>query len=99
MTKLIDPATGMPQVPEGQFWKVIPALTAGMFRVQLRKKTVFGLSQILGWTLADSPLSEHRVRHAAFSVLDNIEEDKRKSASSQRDAQFVGTYPPKKLGE
>jgi hypothetical protein len=98
LTQLIDSNTGLPAVPDGQFWKIVPATTAGYFRVQLRGKPFLGLSQTLGWTVVDSPLSDSKVQDAAFYVLDQIEQASRLTREAQQDAKYIGSYPPKKIG-
>src|SRR5690606_37979043 len=91
-----DPATGLPAMPEGQFWRVKHARDSSYVHLQLRERRRFG-SRLLSWTTISKKhkLSEKAVREAAAYIV-HCEPD-RENKLTRHD--LIGDYPPKTIKE
>lgn len=94
MTK-IDPATGLPELPEGYFWR-IKKDSAGT-RTHLMKKRAFGISTSVHSRYIFPryyPTAREAMRGTAQKVLDESWEKVREQVILSK---LVGGYPPKRL--
>jgi hypothetical protein len=96
---LIDPSTGLPEVPEGFFWKISYAYTPGAFRITLRKKLFGPFSQEVKFGIMYPPLTDDEIIETAEWVLGEWEDEKDRVAAEYESSKYIGTYPPKNLGE
>jgi hypothetical protein len=92
-----DPNTGFPEVPEGYFWQIKHAYTAGAFRLELRKKLFWIFSQSVQWTVVFPPLSNDKLFEDALYVLGEWQESKDRIATEEASSVYIGKYPPKNL--
>lgn len=101
----IDPNTNLPEVASNQFWRVANH-GLGWFHVELRRKRLFG-SELLGyesvWTRSWDDQFSQRPEEALRMGIRNAAERlirtrAREQAETDRAAQLVGDYPPKRLG-
>lgn len=90
----IDPNTGLPEVPEGFFFRV--AKTGfGYWQVQLRRRRRgwFSKNEESATHVNERPINRRWILDgAAYVITKYRERDPRKS-----DATLLGDYPPKKL--
>lgn len=92
-----DPNTGFPEVPEGYFWQVKQAYTAGAFRLELRKKVLWIFSEKVEWTIVWPPLSNDVLFEDALYVLGKWEERQKTIEREDASSVYIGKYPPKNL--
>lgn len=92
---VMDPDTGMPEVPKGYFWRVKPG---GMYKlkVELRQRWFWGISFEVEMCVTDDA-TEWGVRNNAAYILNRWQERTRKATGKGVEA-LLGDYPPKKLG-
>lgn len=83
----LDPATGMPTLPEGQFWRVTPESCFSYSEVQLREKTWYGSKKLKSTT---THLYKESVLGNAAFILDNL-------STYKPDMSLLGDYPPLSL--
>lgn len=86
----IDPSTGMPEVPEGHFWR-IKKHTAEYMVVQLRKRVLFWSVVVEDWTVNKAKASAGEILTAANFALRHLAQ-KRDTTDSWK--QYIGDYPP-----
>lgn len=94
----IDPATGMPLVPSGFFFRIerfTLASSSYTVRVELRKRRRFGSVSVEN-SLADHKVSGDVLR-AAFRCLGGIGNASLTKYDGR--ALLLGDYPPKRLDE
>lgn len=93
----LDDATGLPVLPEGEFWRVKKGVTASIhFRIEHRRKSRIG-SRIVEWhPIEKKDATTKRLREAAAFTLWKEKKEKASPASDYR--KVFGDYPPKKLG-
>lgn len=92
----IDPATGMPELPEGYFWRVKQGY-AYAINVQLRKRVMGRLSVVVENSVNDDP-TPWGVRNLAAYVLYRWETSTARKQEEAAIQNLYGDYPPKKLG-
>lgn len=93
LTIKIDPATGLPELPEGRFWHV--KMAYGHPHVTIRKNiTMFGMKL---WSIQVA--EEIMVRLTKEQVLQDAILLHRKTYSKPFNGSLLGSYPPKKLAE
>lgn len=101
----IDETTGLPELPEGYVWKVCKANMNRQFLpgtylgrklyVQVHKDSMYSYEpavEVLAYA------SNASIRRAAFRALRKFNRKQAKSRRKDYLNEFVGTYPPKKLG-
>lgn len=90
MTHNIDPRTGLPEVPEGYFWRVKPS-SGSYILVELRKKTWLGSTCVEWSVVRKDKASKYEIIFVAHYVMEKwhkVEPDL---------SHFYGDYPPKSL--
>jgi hypothetical protein len=101
---LIDPATGMPPIPDGYFWRVKgPGYLGDYYVVQLRERRTHlpQLSRRIGWTVIKrTNFNPESVRDAAWYALtyDHAILAHFGSLVPIR-YDLIGDYPPKRINE
>lgn len=95
MTVTIDPNTGLPELPEGYFWRVVD----GYFANELHIRKKFGPFSI---KQEERVLNYYTFENGFRELLDPAEEIKRVAADMGKElsdpwAAYIGDYPPKKL--
>ena len=94
----IDTNTGLPELPEGHFWRVTTGFE-GM-EVQWRKPTWYG-SKVVGSTEIDQTSAGVRIRYSQEitpeDVLHNAKYVYKQQERYQKNRNLLGDYPPKKL--
>jgi len=87
----IDAATGLPGLPDGQFWRV--AVNDGDWEIQLRQRHWFWSSIVQRREIAFArDVTAERIRAKADEIMSS-------RADQLRRMNLLGDYPPKKLGE
>lgn len=87
---VIDLSTGLPELPEGYFWRVKESF--GQFvKFQIRKKLLLGSSLIVESVTESWELNDGHFRFMAQHTYGKF--DGRTGARK-----YIGDYPPKKLG-
>lgn len=86
---MTDPATGLPELPEGHFWRI--TRSAGDYlRVQIRRKLRLG-SRVVAWSVVlKSKANPEEIVHAAGYAMRDLRQGKRWR-------EYLGDYPPKTL--
>lgn len=88
----IDDATGLPQVPEGMFWRV-KKQTSLHWRVELREEKFFS-SRLVSYATSRydiAPVSKENILSSAAFALTEYRR------TSHGDMSLLGYYPPKKV--
>lgn len=85
----IDESTGLPELPEGYFWRVVNS-GEEYVRVQVRRKTLFG-SKVEGWC----PVRKKEANKSTISSAARYALIESKQGTGWRS--YLGDYPPKKL--
>lgn len=97
---ILDPNTGLPQLPPGMFWRVMrERIIDSPIRIELRRKTWYGSREVEHvWS---GTISESVVLHQAASCYTQWREEcaKRRvnKTHSRKLDDLIGDYPPKKL--
>lgn len=91
----IDAGTGLPELPEGYFWRVKTG-PLGIFPwVELRKKTRFGSKKIDGswWSGNNFRSIEAEIVYLASRIFEQFE------VAQERESKYhlIGDYPPKSI--
>lgn len=92
MTIKIDPATGLPELPEGSFWRVKMSYSHPHVTIR-RNVTLLGM-KLWSYEVAEEimlRLTEDEIRREALVLYG-------KTYRSDFDGSLLGDYPPKKLG-
>lgn len=88
----IDDSTGLPVVPEGQFWRVKqPASFSVYSHVQLRRGTRFGSKLVAQSPIEASELTKKGILSSAAYIV------RYQASLKPIDKTLYGDYPPKKL--
>lgn len=90
MSYEIDESTGLPELPEGYFWRVTPGSGSRYVYLQMRKRRWLGSKLIDDSILRKSEITVELVQRRATKILLDFNPD-----SDYK--KFVGDYPPKKL--
>lgn len=100
----LDPSTGLPALPEGQFWRVRVdhTLSGGSLYVELREKRKhwFGSWKIAeyGPTYLDMcGTVENTIAYNARRVMEKSEHLRKQDSRLKIAESLAGDYPPKKL--
>lgn len=89
----IDESTGLPELPEGYFWRVKESV-GDYLRIQMRRR-VFFWSEVVEWSGVNKNIaSKFEIQMAAKHVLLLVQEKK----VDPKWRKYLGDYPPKKLG-
>lgn len=94
----IDPNTGMPEVPEGYFWRVKKSLLTGdtFTDVELRVKWFFMSYVVASHPIYNSHVSAQSILEAAeYIMLYSAWSERRRGETKEH---LYGDYPPNKLG-
>lgn len=86
----IDDVTGLPELPEGYFWRIANRVSI-YIDVEIRKKTWIGSKMVTQKVTTISDASARRIRTLAELAHRDVFGD----GASWR--QILGDYPPKKL--
>ena len=93
MTTEIDETTGLPELPEGEFWRVTDGYDNKYHYVQLRKKGKFlwfNVSYKITDELIFSGLSQESILEASYRIIRRIEDN-------ENNQHLIGNYPPNSL--
>lgn len=89
----MDDSTGLPALPEGQFWRVSQSMASTYVDVIRRQKTWYGSRKVgESHPVTKSEATPKEVRAAAMYIL-----WKEKKAPDADRRKVLGDYPPKKL--
>lgn len=98
ITQKIDSKTGLPEIPEGYFWRVRYSLMDRHYwYVELRQLSWYGSKIIKRHTCAGR-MNEYKIREHADTIL-WVLGGKGAVAQGRKRTDLTGDYPPKKLGE
>lgn len=93
----IDNETGLPELPEGYFWRVKETYKGSTYlRVEIRKRGLIGSRRIEWHPVEKSRASDFEIKRAAEYAL-VWKNQGGFDSSGDRWKKFVGNYPPKKL--
>lgn len=95
---IIDPATGLPEVEEGMFFRVKRSfLAGGYWKVSLRKRVGLWSREVSSrtWAPEDAINTYHILGGAAHALTDYWE--KEEARKEKNDTSLLGDYPPKRL--
>lgn len=85
----IDPATLLPKLPEGYFWRITKG-SGEYCHIQVRKRTFVGSRKVSDCILKKSRMAEEYIMRRAESAMEGFQ-------GRGGHEKFVGDYPPKKL--
>lgn len=91
----IDDKTGLPELPEGYFWRVKESVSI-FVDVEIRKKWWVGSRQVAWTSMYRSQLSKQKILECARYVLSKWRRDVTETNDSRA---LLGDYPPKSLNE
>lgn len=86
----IDIETGMPELPENQYWRVTGWFSA-TYRVALKQKTWYGSKELANWASFKSG-GKDGIKWAARLALRYSKETKNRKKDP-----LVGNYPPRSI--
>lgn len=94
----IDPATGLPQLPEGYFWRVRKDTFFRQYSyIEIRKPgRLFGSKIVVQATRHTEDIDEQEIRTFADMLSEELEEKLNPKPRTEKN--LFGDYPPKKLG-
>lgn len=95
---IIDIATGLPELPEGFFWRVKANSWIEWYMLELRRKTWFGSIRITNRHIEPTrvELSPRHIQREAGWLI-GTEKAKIGLGLIEKPASLLGDYPPKKL--
>ena len=89
--------TGLPELPDGYFWRVSNGSSSAYLRVQIMERRRFG-SHVAEWSACEASAVDHR---GASEILSTAEYVLRKwrgpDAKDIGVSRLLGDYPPKTL--
>lgn len=85
----LDKETGLPALPEGYYWKVVP-YGGHTLIIRLMRVRKYWLDAELGWESTFNSEGKRGLLRAAWEVLSAIRE-------KETTASLAGKYPPKRL--
>lgn len=88
----INELTGMPELPEGHFWRITSGFGSEYLRIQVRKRRWLGSSVVVWTVVAKDEATPRKIRQRAASTAAKL-------SNPYRWVDFVGDYPPKRLSE
>lgn len=88
----IDETTGLPQLPEGMFWRITKPNIIGNHEIQLRKKLFIGSVKLEYGQVPPGAMRPGRIYESAAWALAQLN-------VSKQGAPFIGDYPPKRLND
>jgi len=97
-TFIIDPATGLPQLEDGMFFRVKRVfLSGGHWKVSLRRRGAFWSHELQSrtWGPEDAIDAPHILDGAAFALTHYWEAEEARKVESNES--LLGNYPPKRL--
>lgn len=94
-----NPATGLPVLPDGYFWRVTGPNIIKNFEIQIRLKRRIGSKRIADWHIYPEEFTPAGIREAARCVVTLDREWRRHRATVPEnvDKSLLGDYPPKLL--
>lgn len=97
----VDPTTGMPVLPEGQFWRVKRIFFGQFWEVQLRQRGMFWSYKVESRTFGnEAPITRDNVLNGAGHCLKEVAERRAAHESAKGEPvgkDLLGDYPPKRL--